>query len=103
MEEQRKFKRFTLRLPTKIETVGPKQEKRTFNLLTRDVSAGGAFFFTDKPIPKGAQVKLELILSNDTIKALTGAQGCLKVGGTVVRTGPAMMAIRFDENYDFVR
>lgn len=102
MEEQRKFERFTLRLPTTIETDGPEQEKETFDLLTKDVSAGGAFFTTNKPFPKDTQVKLRLILLNETVKELTGTQGCLELEGTVVRTGPNGMAICFDENYDLI-
>ena len=102
MEEQRKFERFTLRLPTTIETVGTGQEEETFDLLSRDVSAGGAFFPTDKTIPKDTKVKLRLTLLSETLKELTGTQGFLEIGGTVVRTGPNGMAVWFDENYDLI-
>ena len=100
--EQRKFERFTLRLPTTIETVGPEQVKETFDLLSRDVSASGAFFPTNKPFQKDTQVKLKLILFNEKIKELIGTQGCLEIEGTVVRSGPNEMAICFDENYDLI-
>jgi len=102
MEEQREFERFTLRLPTIAETTGTGQEEETFDLLSRDVSAGGAFFPTDKTIPKDTKVKLRLTLSSETVKELTGTQGFLEIGGTVVRTGPNGMAICFDENYDLI-
>ena len=102
MEEQRKFERFTLELPAVIEMVSPEQKKQTFYLLSRDVCAGGAFFPTDKTIPKDTKVKLRLTLSSETVKELTGTQGFLEIGGTVVRTGPNGMAICFDENYDLI-
>ena len=102
MAEQRKFERFTLRLHTTIETVGPEQEKETFDLVSKDVCAGGAFYPTDKIIRKGTKIKLRLTLSSETLKELTGTQGFLEIGGTVVRTGPNGMAICFDENYDFI-
>ena len=37
MEEQREFERFTLRLPTVIETTGTGQEEETFDLMLLDI------------------------------------------------------------------
>jgi hypothetical protein len=85
-----------------VETVGTGQEEETFDLLSRDVSAGGAFFPTDKTIPKDTKVKLRLTLSSERVKELTGTQGFLEIRGTVLRTGPNGMAICFDENYDLI-
>ena len=85
-----------------VETVGTGQEEETFDLLSRDVSAGGAFFPTDKTIPKDTKVKLKLTLSSETVKELTGTQGLLEIGGTVVRTGPNGVAVCFDDNYDLI-
>jgi len=103
MAEQRKFERFTLRLPSIVETVGTGQEEETFDLVSKDVCAGGAFYPTDKIIRKGTKVKLRLTLSSETLKELTGTQGFLEIGGTVVRTAPNGIAICFDENYDPIR
>ena len=102
VRERRKFERFSLRLPTKIEVVSPEQKRDTFELLTSDVSAGGAFFPTNEPLPTNTQVQLRLILLNEMIRELTGAQGCMMLEGVVVRSGPTGMAIYFDENYDAV-
>ena len=102
MQERRKFERFSLGLPTKIEVVSPQQKRETFEHLTSDVSAGGAFFSTEESLPTGAQVQLRLILHNVMIRELTGAQGCVMLEGTVVRSGPSGMAIYFDENYNSV-
>ena len=101
-KEQRKFERFTLRLPTTIEAVGLEQEKETFDLMSRDVSAGGAFFPTERSIPQDTKVKLRLTLLSETVKEMTGTQGFLEIEGTVVRTGPNGIAVCFDENYDHI-
>ena len=101
MQERRKYERFDLRLPGKIEVVtSDKQE--VLDLLTSDVSAGGAFFRTAEPIPKGAGVKVRLVIASERIKELTGAQGLIKVDGTVVRRNATGMAISFDEDYQIV-
>ena len=102
MRERRKFERLSLRLPTKMEVVSPQQKRDTFELLTSDVSAGGAFFPTNEPLPTGTQVQLQLTLASETIRELTAAQGCMTLEGTVVRSGPTGMAVHFDENYDTV-
>ena len=102
VRERRKFERFSLGLPTRIEVVSPQQKNETFELLTSDVSAGGAFFPTNKPFPTGTQVQLRLILLNEIIRELTGAQGCVRLVGKVIRSNLTGMAIYFDENYDAV-
>ena len=102
MQERRKFERFSLRLPAKIEVVSPQQERETLELFTSDVSASGAFFPTNEPLPTGAQVQLRLSLLSAIIRKLTGAQGCVMLEGKVIRSGPSGMAIYFDENYNSV-
>ena len=102
MEEKRKFERFSLGLPTKIEVVSPQQERETFEFFTSDVSASGAFFPTNEPFPTGTQVQLRLSLLSAIIRKLTGTQGSLEIEGKVIRSDPSGMAIYFDENYDSV-
>ena len=103
MEERRKFQRFSLKLPAKITPMAPGEEPETFNLLTRDLSAGGAFFNTEKPIPRGTRVRLELTVANEFLQGLTGAQGHIEVEGTVVSVSSSGMAICFDEEYRFIK
>lgn len=95
MEERRKSERYPLQLPIRIELVVSEQKKETFDLLTSNVSEGGAFIPTHGPITKGTFVEVRLILVNETVKELTGAQGCILVGGTVVRSGSIGTAICF--------
>ena len=98
MQERRKYERFDLRLPGKIEVV-TLGKPEVLHAVTRDVSAGGAFFHTAEPVPEGVQVKLIIILASEGLKELTCAECLIKVGGTVVRSGPKGVAIGFVENY----
>jgi hypothetical protein len=94
MQEKRKYERFALGLPGKIIAVesGPGE---VLNVVTRDVSAGGASVHTATPKAIGARVKLRLNVTSTKLKELTGAQGLLKVAGTVVRSNAQGIAICF--------
>ena len=87
VEERRESERYTIRLPVRIEVVDSEQQKEAFDLLTSNVSEGGTFIPTQKPIPKGTRVQIRLALINDVVKALADAQGCIMASGTVVRSG----------------
>ena len=101
MHEKRKYERFDLRLPGKIEVVtSGKQE--IFDVLTGNISAAGGFFHSAKPVPENAQVKIELIVNSKRLKELTGAQGLISVEGTVVRSSPKGMAIWFHKKYQIM-
>ena len=102
-EERRKFDRFDLSLPTKIEMVTAGGEQEILDLVTTNISAGGAFLRTKEAIPKGTRVVLNLSLSVEWMRQLTGSQALVEVGGTVVRSDPEGTAICFDENYQFLR
>ena len=97
-ENRRKHERFALALRARIEMVTSKG-KQVMDLLTRDVSAGGAFLNTRESIPEGTQVKLELTASNERLRKLTGAHSLIKVQGKVVRSDPTGIAISFDRSY----
>jgi c-di-GMP-binding flagellar brake protein YcgR len=103
VNERRKFERFTLKLPTRIELLTEGEDSKTLDLVTRDVSAGGAFFRTDDSIATGTKVKLRLIVFTKRLKVLTDSIGCVLMGGIVVRSEPTGMAICFDEKYRLVR
>jgi hypothetical protein len=95
---RRTHERFPLVLKVKIEVV-TSGERRMFNALSRDVSAGGTFLHTREFIPEGTEVRLDLALPNKRLKEITGAQTLIKVHGKVVRSDPTGMAISFDRNY----
>ncbi len=101
MIERRQFERFPLSVPARVRTINP-EDKQVFDLWTRDISAGGAFLDTKEPLSEGTRFRLKLTLPSKRIKELTGAQSCIKVEGTVVRSTPTGVAIRFGEDYQIL-
>jgi hypothetical protein len=98
MKERRKLERFDLRVPAKIKMVGQHLSGKPLNLMTKDICAGGAFFPTPDPFPKGAKVKIDLILDRGSRDG-EGRMAHIKVGGAVLRLESGGMAIGFDKSY----
>lgn len=98
---RRALERFKLRVPATLEvlTEDEKLKPTIIKLFTSDICAGGAFFHTDKPLPEGTSVAIDLVLSIDQIKQLEGRQAYIEVKGRVVRTDGDGMAICFDKGY----
>ena len=97
--ERRKLERFDLRVPAKIEVVGNDQVKETFNLVTKDICAGGAFFDSTKSLPQNTQVEVELALEFNTLKNPATRWTQIKVSGSVLRSEKKGMAVCFDSGY----
>ena len=99
--EQRKLERFELELPAKVMVVekhSPEMDADSLEVMTRDVCSGGAFFHADPPLPEGTAVKIDLVLSVDKLKQLTGKHALIKLKGRVIRTENGGMAVQFDPN-----
>jgi hypothetical protein len=86
--ERRKLERFDLRLLAKIEGLGLK--KGVHNLLTRNISAGGAFLETTKHLPENSRVSIDFVVPTGVL---------VKVTGAVLRSEPTGIAVRFDNEY----
>ena len=101
--EKRKLERFDLKLPAKIETVTTEGEE-ILDLMTSDISSGGAFFHTEQPLPEGTDVKIDLVLPIDKLKKLQDEyhQVYIKITGTVLRAEPRGMAIYFNRDYSIL-
>ena len=96
MKEQRKYERFQLELPARLET-NSTDKKEILELQTKDISAAGALLVgTTEQFPTGIRCQLELIVTSERIKELTGVQGLIKIAGTIVRSSPDGVAICFD-------
>ena len=94
MEERRRFERFQLRLPVRVEvTISGKRQ--IFDLETKDISAAGVFIETSERFSEGTPVQLSMTLSSDKIRELTGSQSLIKVKGIVVRSAPTGLAVGF--------
>ena len=102
MKDRRKLERFDLKLPAEIVVIGTGQQKEVFNLITKNICAGGAFFFATNPLPERTQVQINLTLMIERLKELTGAQGYIKIRGIVKRSEASGMAICFHEDYQMM-
>ncbi len=99
VQERRARERFALRLSAKVELLSA-SKYRVYDLVTTDVSGNGAYFPMVSPIAKDTRVKVALTLTSEFLKRLTDREGILMLNGTVVRTEPKGIAVRFDENND---
>lgn len=101
MEERRKLERFDLCAPARILVELGEGKAEELDLTTKDVSSGGAFIYSDQPLPEGANVKIELFISLAMLKQLAGEKGRakVKVKGKVIRVDENGAAIRFDSKY----
>jgi hypothetical protein len=95
MKEQRKYQRFPLKLPVRMEMITP-DRKQVFEFQTKNLSASGAFIDTTTPFSLGSRVKMDLTAKSKRIKDLTGAHSLIKCEGVIVRSTPVGVAICFD-------
>ena len=98
--ERRRLERFELQVPAKIEVLSSPDTASLLELLTKDICAGGAYFPTKTALAAGTKVKLDILLPVRNVSAPgDNTRGLIKVNGTVIRSGPAGMAIGFDTGY----
>ena len=98
--DQRKTERFQLKIPAKIHRVPQCETEECLELITKDICSGGAFFHTEKPLPLGTEVKVEMVLPLEKIRKMKGRQAHVRVSGAVIRTSEAGMAVRFKDDYE---
>ena len=108
MKNRRETKRLHLNLVSLVEAVDdggysergdyPMVDFRDY-LVTKDISCGGAYFRTLKPLGKGTVVKMELLLPivNRAGKK-TKDMSRTAMRGRVVRTEYGGMAVEFEES-----
>ena len=98
MKERRLYKRHTVRLPSRLETIIPSGKKKIYDLETKDISIGGAFIYTKGTLsfPKGTRFTIDLALSNDSIKDLRIVKSLMECTGTMVRSTSEGIAIQCD-------
>ena len=95
MKERRGYQRFQLALPARLE-ITTSVKKEIFDAQIKDISAAGTFLLTKERFSEGTRCRLELTVSSNKIKKLTGAQSLIKAEGVVVRSTPDGVAICFD-------
>ena len=102
MIEKRAVERFDLNLEAYVATAGDLPKVHPQRLMTRDVSMNGAYLLTKKPLPIGTKVKVDVILSLESLPPSQTQKALIKASGAVMRTDGDGMAIRFDENSKFL-
>lgn len=97
MNDRRCLQRYELAIPAVIIDVPALEEYPEATLMTRDISASGAFFDTRQPLVPGTILGLELRLP---VRGYPG--GRVQLHGTVVRSTPTGMAVSFDDDCRFL-
>lgn len=90
--ESRELERFSLKLPSRVFPLEPGSP--ALDLMTENISAGGAFFLTGKPFSEGLNVLVELILKRESGR---GGASRVRVKGKVLRSQPNGMAVCFEK------
>lgn len=109
--ERRNQERFSLQLKTKIMAESGTGITPLFELVTADISAGGAFIATSRPLPIASKVRMEFflsleelarlrfILAQESLKVWTGDRAWVMATGVVIRVEARGVAVIFDQNY----
>ncbi len=110
--EQRLHERFAMQLPVRVTLIGgPAGSITDSELITANISSGGAFILTDHPLPVASRVSLEFlisivdlrrlrfVLSLDGLRRSTGKPAWVQATGVVIRHQEDGMAVIFDNDY----
>ena len=95
--EKRKVERFDLQLEAFVSLPGESSNTDMGNLVTRDISMSGVFLITDRPLPVGAKVNVDMILTLGGKKKQDSQQAWIKASGKILRTDNQGMAVGFDD------
>ncbi len=94
---RRKFERFEIELPARMETISL-SKKQVFDLVTKNISASGAFVSANNSFSDGLRIKMSLTTQNKKLIELTGAYGLIECEGSIVRTTPTGVGICFNKD-----
>lgn len=110
-EDRREQKRLSLSLQTKVTAESRTGSTPMLEFVTADISPGGAFIATSRPLPIASKVRLEFFLSleelaqlrfvvaKESLKAWEGERAWVTATGVVIRVDKEGAAIIFDQNY----
>ena len=97
MIEKREVERFDLQLEAFVSLPGEDSNTDMGNLVTRDISMNGVFLITDRPLPVGSKVNVDMILTLGGKKKHDSQQAWIKASGKILRTDNQGMAVGFDD------
>jgi hypothetical protein len=91
--------RFSLELPAWISVINESKKLRTFEVITGNICAGGAFLRTDQPLSVGTIIAMKLIINLGNNPKMQNQRSRIDVSGSVIRTESKGMAVCFDKRY----
>jgi hypothetical protein len=97
MKEQRLYKRFSAKFPVRLEAISSRR-LRVLNIETKDVSAGGAFLYTEEAsyLPDDTRFILNSTNPDKSIIKQQELKQFNNCTGTMVRSTSEGIAIRFN-------
>ena len=104
MKERRLYKRHSVRLPSRIETIIPSGKKKIYDLETKDISIGGAFIYTKEPLsfPEGTRFIIDLTIPSGSIKELAIVKSLMACTGIMVRSTSEGIAIQCGNEWEIM-
>jgi len=102
MDEKRKFERFDISVPARIEIIDQEGEREKYKLETSDLSAEGIYLKPGRPLQEGSQVSIEVFLNFEELRCPADPDGSLIIAATgrVLRSGNEGTAIHFNNDYE---
>lgn len=96
---RRRMERFDLELTAYLSRDDNSKNQKSFEFITSNICAGGAFFKTDTPLTVGTRAKLAIVLPLGKFKNVKHKKTHIHVSGSVIRTDQQGMAVSFDRKY----
>jgi hypothetical protein len=100
MDNRRRHERIAMDVPVIVEILIPPRKKNKFAFRATNISAGGLFIHTERYFPRGAPVRVYIILNFDGQSDTngTGAFLVIAVTGEIIRVEPGGFAIHFNDD-----
>lgn len=99
MQERRKKRRFSLRLPCLITLAGSNREQEAYQMETQNISSSGIYIRTVAPLPVGEYVDVDVMVTLPEASPQTTEGSCVSLSGEVLRTESDGMAVAFNRPY----
>ena len=95
MKERRRFARFNIKLPVRMEAV-TSDKREVLDLKTKNISYSGTFIPTLTSFPEGTRFVLDFTVPTDNLEDFKDIKSLKECMGRLVRSAPHGLAIQFD-------
>jgi hypothetical protein len=97
--EKRKMQRFPIAISAIAWPQAENRDRNALQLISRDVSAAGAFFLTPTPLDLGTKARVVMFLELDVPDQIETSKAQVTLSGFITRVEKTGMAIRFGKKY----